>query len=480
MSAPTVQELLHDASREVRSIMWDVTTLDGPALAAAWGAFASQARAALAAVPLPDPGTRLLIHRAEGPRFHPNRWGPSVDAKPDHHLIEGGRALASVADLLGRYAGPPTSADAAREADLVRLCIAECLLIGSHATALGLREHAARLRQALPGVAFDRPGGRLAVAGATLAQSRRLASELDTFQGHVAHYLARPGGRESQRGREHPVDPDRLPHALAAWEFTAMRLLQAQPPSVRDLAGVAHAEQALLVHAAVILNAAARACVIDHDGFARQICPRLQDAQVAWGEVAASWPAQMTTHAPSSLAGVEASAELHQALDEITRDGNGWATPALIGRRVHLADMAGLLRDAVVAGGSRANRFEELPMQLAQRGHLRAPARLLSAMEQHSSEPRSDRQSMVRPTDLANRRIVVVGLEQTTDATATASDLGRQLTSLAEALETLPLARLRLAVVESASGAQAAARAVRPARPTVASIRPARHAITRR
>jgi hypothetical protein len=55
----------------------------------------------------------------------------------------------------------------------------------------------------------------------------------------------------------------------------------------------------------------------------------------------------MITPAPPSLTGVEASAELHQALDEITRDGNVWATPALIAQREHLDHVAGLLRDAV-------------------------------------------------------------------------------------------------------------------------------------
>ena len=109
MNTPTVQELLRDASREVRSIMWDVTALDGPGLAAAWPAFAAHARDALAAVPVPDPATRLLIHRAAGPRYRPNRWGPPVDAEPDPHLMRAGQALAAVADLLRRYATPPTS-----------------------------------------------------------------------------------------------------------------------------------------------------------------------------------------------------------------------------------------------------------------------------------------------------------------------------------------------------------------------------------
>jgi hypothetical protein len=85
-----------------------------------------------------------------------------------------------------------------------------------------------------------------------------------------------------------------------------------------------------------VVNAAIGRSVIDPDDFARQIRPRLQDAQAAWGEVAASRPAPMTTPAPPSLAGVEASAQLHQALHEITRKGNGWARPVQIAERSHL------------------------------------------------------------------------------------------------------------------------------------------------
>jgi hypothetical protein len=73
VNSPSVGELLQDASRQVRSILWEVTALDGPALGAAWPAFA--ARDALAAVPLNDPATRLLIDRAAGPRPRPNQWG---------------------------------------------------------------------------------------------------------------------------------------------------------------------------------------------------------------------------------------------------------------------------------------------------------------------------------------------------------------------------------------------------------------------
>jgi len=453
--------------------MWDVTALDGPALAAAWPAFAGHASHALAAVPLPDEATRLLIHRAAGPRYGPNRWGPLVDAEPELHLLRAGQALAAAADLLNRYAAPPASAAARNDTDLVRRRIAECLFIGAHATALGLGEHANQLRPARAGIAFEQPGLRLAVNGAGLAQSRRLASELATLQAHTAHYLAGQPSPDTWRRSENFVDPDRLPHALAGWEVTAMRVLHAQPPSVRDLAGIAHTEQALLTHTIVLFNAAARAAVIDPDDFASQIRPRLENAQTAWGDVAASWPAQMTTPAPPSLAGVKASAHLHQALDEITRGDNVWATPALIAKREHLVDVAGLLRDAVEASSGRAERFAELPAELAAAGYLRAPARLLAATERHPNRREPEPENTVRTTDVANRRIVVVGPEQMAGSRTTACDLGLRLRSLTQSLETLPLGRQRRVVVKPASIAKAAVE--RAPREAPESLQLARH-----
>src|ERR1035438_6892346 len=104
VNAPTVRELLRDASSEACSIMWETTALDGPGLAAAWPAFAAQARDALATVPLSDPETRLLIVGDEDPRSRPNRWGPPIGTEPGPHLIRAGQALADIADLLKRHA----------------------------------------------------------------------------------------------------------------------------------------------------------------------------------------------------------------------------------------------------------------------------------------------------------------------------------------------------------------------------------------
>ena len=469
MTAPSVGELLHDASREVRSIMWEVTVLDGPALGAAWPVFAAQASDALAAVPRNDPATRLLIDRAAGPRPRPNQWGPPVDAEPDPHLIRAGQALAAVADLLRRHARPARSLEAQHDADLARQRIAECLLVGSHATALALLEHASRLQPARAGLAFDRPEKRLAVNGANKAQSRRLASDLATFEAHIAHHLARqPGHKPRQAAGD--IDLDRLAQAAAQWEVTALRVLHAQPPSVRDLAGIAHTEQALLVHTLVILNASARTSAIDSGDFDRQICPRLEGTKVAWGDVAASWPAQMSTPASPSIAGVDASAQLHRALGEITRNGNAWATPAQLAKRVHLPEVVVLLRDVVEASGSRAERFAELPTELARAGHIHAPARLLSAVERHTNGRESETESALRITDVANRRIVAVQPEQTTPATAIAQHLREQLTSLTAALETLPLGRKSSTVDGSGSSAQTAAREVHLAVPAPAHV----------
>jgi len=138
---------------------------------------------------------------------------------------------------------------------------------------------------------------------------------------------------------------------------------------------------------------------------------------------------------------VAASAQLHQALDEITRDGNVWATPGLIAKREDLVDVAGLHRDAVAASSARAERFAELPAELAAAGHLRAPARLLAATGRHPNGRGSEPESAVRTTDVANRRIVIVRPEQMAGARTTACDLALRLGSLTQTLETLPLGR---------------------------------------
>src|ERR1035437_7856250 len=124
------------------------------ARATAWPACAAAAGAALAAVPCPDPAARLLAARMAGPRPRPNRWGPPVDADPDPHLVAAAQALAAVADLLVRHATPPTSAEAARDADLARRRIAEAFVIGSHATFLGVYGSARPRGDARGGVAM--------------------------------------------------------------------------------------------------------------------------------------------------------------------------------------------------------------------------------------------------------------------------------------------------------------------------------------
>src|SRR5665647_189557 len=286
--------------------------------------------------------------------------------------------------------------------------------------------------------------------------------------------------RREPRQAARDIDLDRLAQAVAQWEVTALRVLHAQPPSVRDLAGIAHTEQALLVHTLVLLNASARSSVIDSGDFDRQIRPRLEGAQVAWGDVAASWPAQISTPAPPSMAGVEASAQLHRALDEITRNGNAWATSAHLAERVYLAEVVVLLRDVVAASGSRAERFAELPAEFARAGHLHAPARILVAMERQTSGRESEAESAVRTTDVANRRIIVVQPEQTTGATATARALVHRLTALIAALETIPLDRQSQSSAESLPSAHETTRGLEHASGARANVQLTRHAAVRR
>jgi hypothetical protein len=225
--------------------------------------------------------------------------------------------------------------------------------------------HANQLQPARAGIAFEQPGLRLAVNGATLASSRRLASELATLQAHTAHYLAGGPSPDTGRLREHFVDPDRLPLALAGLEVTAIRSLHAQPPSVRDLAGIAHTEQALLTHTIVLISAAARAGVIDPDDFASQIRPWLENAQTGWGDVAASWPAD--DHARATLPGRRKSQRPAPPSPRRDQPGRQRLATHPDRQREHLVDVAGLLRDAwrqaaVVPNASPSCRLNWRPL----------------------------------------------------------------------------------------------------------------------
>lgn len=87
---------------------------------------------------------------------------------------------------------------------------------------------------------------------------------------------------------------------------------------------------------------------------------------------------------------MEASAQLYRALDEVTRNGNAWGTPSQLAERVHFPEVVVLLRDVAAASGNRAERYAELPAELARPVHLHAPARLLVAMERHTSGRESE------------------------------------------------------------------------------------------
>jgi hypothetical protein len=103
---------------------------------------------------------------------------------------------------------------------------------------------------------------------------------------------------------------------------------------------------------------------------------------------------------------------------------------------------------------------------------------LLAATERHPNRRGPEPESAVRTTDVANRRIVVVGPEQMASSRTTACDLGLRLRSLTQSLETLPLGRQRRVVVKPASIAKAAVE--RAPREALEILQLARHESVRR
>lgn len=432
MSSPSVGELLDEADREVRSILWDITELNGPALAASWPRFMDSAHDALVALQPADTQTRLLVLRAEGPGPRPHRWGRPVDAAPDPRMERATAALRDVAELVGRHAG--RWAAAAPDVEYARRRISATIYHAAHAARTGLREHTQQRQPARPGVAFIRPPEPLVVPGLQRAQLPRLISAIEALEAQaerlVTGNLRFFGGSPTPRGGSDLPAHD-LAEALARWEITCQRILAAEVPSVADLAGIATTQSALMANAEAILRAAAVVGAADANAVSRAH-PMLSSAQAAWSATAASWSGFGTMGRGPDPGGAQASTEVLRALHEITRNSNGWADPAAIASRCDLPATIEAIGHAVTSGERLADRYVELPAELAAAGRLRGrPDKLPSgaSVDAHGRET-------IRLA-IAGRSAVAVHPGQTDILDAAANTLMERSRALGSVMDTI-------------------------------------------
>ena len=432
MSSPSVGELLDEADREVRSILWDITELDGPALAASWPRFMESAHDALVTLQPIDTQAKLLVLSAEGPGPRPHRWGRPVDVAPDPRMERATTALRDVAELVGRHAGG--WAGAAPDAEHCRRRVSATMYCAAHAARTGLREHAQQRQPARPGVAFIRPSEALVVPGLQRIQLPRLISAIEALEAQAERLVTRNlrffgGSPTPHGGSDSPAH--NLAEVLARWEITSRRLLAAEVPSVADLAGIATTQSAMMANAEAILRAAAVVGAADADAVSRAH-PMLSAAQAAWSATAASWSGFGTVGRGPDPGGAQASTEVLRALHEITRDSNGWADPAAIASRCELPATIEAIGHAVTSGERLADRYVELPAELAAAGLLRGrPDKLPSgvSVDAHGRETVS--------LAIAGRSTVTVRPGQTDILDAAANTLMERSRALGPVMDTI-------------------------------------------
>lgn len=266
--------------------------------------------------------------------------------------------------MLTAYATPAaTMGDARRlDADAARLRIIQTVYVAAHGVSLAVREAAAN--------------------GAPLSGLRAVGRHVDAIERVTGSYVQR---HAAAFAGEHTMRPEAgtLAEALAQWNLTAHRALESDQVSTADVVGVARSNAALMLSTSVIIAAAGQAGLVNEVDRVTRISPGLETSVTAWMALAQGWQnSRLATSNPrASLDTLAAGNQLHQALHDITRDGSGWASPALIASRTDLAPTVKDLAHAATGVADIASRYVSLPGELARAGQLTLPARHLVELE---------------------------------------------------------------------------------------------------
>lgn len=162
------------------------------------------------------------------------------------------------------------------------------------------------------------------------------------------------------------------------------RALAREGISAADVVGIARTNAGLMLATNVVLTAAGERGLVDKAELATRISPWLEATVSAWVALAQeSWQeSRLTTPQPrADLETLAAGSQLHQVLREITRDGSGWASPALISSRTDLAATVRDLVQAATGAADMAERYTRLPGESAAADSLTMPARHLAELE---------------------------------------------------------------------------------------------------
>ena len=334
----SVGELLHEADRQARTMLMDVTGDDAARLLHAWATLVSAAGNLWQALPRP-PGlaaeSAIPIDRVAeisdslSRRLTTNSWPPPT--APDPRMSDMAHTLDRATSLVERFAGENVlGVSGVKDLQAARARIMHTLYVAAHAVTVSLvqygrarHDQAAATRRPLATPARQTP---YAVAPTTEWVRRMAAAEA------AAASFATHGQLPALLNGEElipPADTSRLSRALASWDVQAHRGLVS--PAWRDNMVLTTRTQALICGSAMLLVSAAGSG--HKPDPPSRLGPALGRAGAAWSDLGSRWDDLTAPNVRPSPQLIVAAGEIRAATRELIHDAATVASPHTIAGR---------------------------------------------------------------------------------------------------------------------------------------------------
>ncbi len=345
VDARSVGELLLDTDVTSRAALWNPAADLATARARTWGEVVEAAAELWSAMPDRDgdPSMRRIrqlteaLHRTQ----RRTQWPGAGPADP--HLESIATSLSRAAQLVAgrRHPIAALSPAAHLDSEAARTRLMHVLYVSAHSVTVCLDRYAETLRQRLSQHRALGPGESPRRAQDT----RERVAAVERLAGS---YLQSRWPTALTGEHRDAVELARLQQALVRWDVQAHRTLAGTATAV-NLTWIVRVQRDITVATAIIGSAAASRGALDPQHTER-MAPALAALEQAWGTVGADLEPLQGRHRQPDPKLLPAAREVQAALRDITHDGAGLTTPAVMASRVDLPAAAASLRDSLTAG----------------------------------------------------------------------------------------------------------------------------------
>ncbi|MGV1009114.1 MAG: hypothetical protein ACOYBY_10990 [Dermatophilaceae bacterium] len=345
VDARSVGELLLDADLTSRAALWNPAADLATARARTWGEVVEAAAQLWSAIPdrAGDPSMRRIaqltaaLHRTQRRTQWPGA-GPT-----DPHLESIATSLTRAAQLVAgrRHTTAALSPAAHLDSEAARTRLMHVLYASAHSTTVCLDRYAETLRQRLS----QHQALRAGESPRRAQDTRERVAAVERLAG--SYLLSRWPAALTGEHRD-PIEPDRLQQALARWDVQAHRTLAGTPTAI-NLTWIVRVQRDITLATAIIGSAAGARGVLDPQ-HTQRLGSALAALEQAWATVGAALEPLQGRHRRPDSTLLLAAGEARAALRDITHEGAGLTTHAVMASRVDLAAAAASLGDSLTAG----------------------------------------------------------------------------------------------------------------------------------